>query len=469
MSRSATSAANILRGELARVIDPSRIEHDPAIVAAHSADQATWLLPGTAEVLVRARSQADVAAVLRVCQRLGTPVVPRGAGSGLSGGANAVDGCVVLDVSAMNAIVDIDENERLAVVEPGVLNGDLNGRVGEVGLWYPPDPASRDFSSIGGNIATNAGGLCCVKYGVTRDWLASLEVTLASGDVITTGTRTRKNVAGYDLTSLLSGSEGTLGVVTAATLRLRRPAASASTLVAFFPTLIAAGEAITAIMAGLTPSLLELVDGPTLRAIDDWRHMDLDREAAALLIMQTDDETLSVRDGHLAAASNACTAAGADWMHTTHDTDEAELLLEARRLAFPAVERLGSTLLDDVGVPLGQLAAYLDDVGKIAARYQVPIFTFGHAGDGNLHPTIVADPADADARKHAFLAFDALLDAALRRGGTVTGEHGVGLLKLRHAARQLGPASLDLHRAIKNAFDPSNILNPGKLLQELHS
>ncbi|MFP5308801.1 MAG: FAD-binding oxidoreductase [Actinomycetes bacterium] len=442
-----------------------RVVLDPDVVTAASRDQATWLVPGRATALVRPRSGSEVAATARAAASVGAPLVPRGAGSGLSGGANAIDGCVVVDVSGMDRILDVDEVERLAVVEPGVLNAELDAAAATIGLWYPPDPASRAFSTIGGNVATNAGGLCCVKYGVTRDWVASLELCLASGETLVTGRATRKDVAGYDLTSLVVGSEGTLGIVTRVTVRLLPRPAPPATAVALFPDLASTGEAVQQLARVHVPSLCELVDGPTLRAVDDWRRMSLDRDAAAMLVLQSDERDPVLRRQDAEAMAAVCTAAGASTTHVTDDPVETDLLLEARRLAYPAVERLGAALLDDVGVPIRQLAGYLSDVAKVADRHDVRVLTFGHAGDGNLHPTVVTDHGDDDGRRRAEAAFADLVEAAVRRGGTATGEHGVGRLKTEAASRQRGPVSDRVHRAVKAAFDPQNLMNPGTLIE----
>ncbi|WP_257457011.1 FAD-binding oxidoreductase [Archangium lipolyticum] len=455
-------SVNLIR-ELASVLPPEALVTDPDVLEAHRRDQAGWAEAGVPGVLVRPASTAEVQAVLRVAAALRVPVVARGAGSGLSGGANATDGCVVLSLTRMNRILEIDRRGMLAVVQPGVLNGALKAAAAEQGLWYAPDPASWEFSTIGGNVATNAGGLCCVKYGVTGDAVLGLEAVLADGSVVRTGGRTVKNVAGYDLTRLFVGSEGTLGVVTEATLRLRPRPPPATTLVASFPTLVGAGAAVTEIMASTRPSVLELMDRTTVRAVESFKPLGLDVESAALLLARSDagGEQGVAECTRMVAA---CEAAGATFVAHSADEAEGELLLVARRLAFPALERQGATLLDDVGVPLSRIAELLAAVELIAERRGVLIGTFGHAGDGNMHPTLVFDRNDPDAVARAKAAFDDILRVVLDMGGTITGEHGVGALKRPFLAAQLGPESLRLHHAIKTALDPLGLLNPGKLL-----
>ncbi|HZH13625.1 MAG TPA: FAD-linked oxidase C-terminal domain-containing protein [Archangium sp.] len=455
-------SVDLLR-ELAAVLPPEALVTDADVLEAHRRDQAGWAPAGFPRVLVRPGSTAEVQAVLRVASAHRVPVVPRGAGSGLSGGANAVDGCIVLSLTRMNRILEIDRRGLYAVVQPGVINGALKAAATEVGLWYAPDPASWEFSTLGGNLATNAGGLCCVKYGVTGDAVLGLEAVLADGSVVRTGGRMVKNVAGYDLTRLFVGSEGTLGIITEATLKLRPRPPRATTLVASFPTLVGAGAAVTEIMAEIRPSLLELMDRTTVRAVEAARPMGLDVNAAALLLARSDagGEQGVAECTRMAAI---CEAVGATFLAHSSDEAEGELLMGARRFAFPALERQGSTLLDDVGVPLSRIPDLLAAVEHIAGQRGVLIGTFGHAGDGNMHPTIVFDQNDPDAVARARAAFDDILHAVLELGGTITGEHGVGSLKRPFIARQLGPETHRLHLAIKSAMDPLGILNPGKLL-----
>jgi glycolate oxidase len=447
--------------DLSVALGDCRVETDVDVVASLSRDQAPLAAAGVATALVRARSVDHVLTTLRFASERRIPVVTRGAGTGLAGGANAVDGCIVLSVAAMNRIVRVDVANRTAVVEPGVLNGALAAEVALHGLFYAPDPASRAISTIGGNIATNAGGACCLKYGVTGDHVAALQVVTGEGELLRTGALTAKNVAGLDLTRLLVGSEGTLGVIVEATVRLLRAPRPASTLVAFFDTVKAAGEAITALEAAFELSLLEVMDQTTLRAVDDLTRMSLDTSAAAMVIAQSD-----ASDGALMVerCEQLALAHGARDLLRSDDPDEGRQLLAARRMALPALERLGTTLLDDVAVPRAAIALMMETIAAIAARHELVIGTFGHAGDGNLHPTIVFQGSDAVSRARAFTAFDEIVRAALALGGTITGEHGVGSLKRDYLTEMVGDAERALFRRIKACFDPQGILNPGKAI-----
>lgn len=451
--------------ELGGALPTGRVVTDPDVLGGYRHDRAPDLPAGTPAAVIRPRTTAEVQAVMRAASRHGVPVVPRGAGAGLHGGSNATDGCLVLSLEQMRSIVNVDPVDRLCDVEPGIMNLALKHELAADGLWYAPDPASMAFCSIGGNVATNAGGLCCVKYGVTRDWVAGLEVVLADGRVIETGARTIKSVAGYDLTSLMVGSEGTLGVVTRATLRIRPLPPPASTMVAYFDDVTDAGRAVRTVCAGQPPSLLEIMDQATIGAVEDWRRMDLDTDAAALLLIQTD--VAADRAGHIAAIEKACAEHGASFVARTDDPDEGEMLLQARRLALPALERIGVALLEDVGVPVSQVPALIQRTEAIADRTGANIFTYGHAGDGNMHPTLRWDHGDRDGHDRAMRAFDDILEAALELGGTVTGEHGVGLLKKDWLRQEVGADSLDVQQAIKDALDPAGILNPGKMALRL--
>ena len=416
---------------------------------------------GVPLAVVRARSTEDVQAAVRFAAAHRIPVVPRGAGSGLSGGASAVDGCLVVSTERMTAI-EVDPVTRTAVVQPGLMNAQVKAAVAEHGLWYPPDPSSYEICSIGGNIATNAGGLCCVKYGVTTDYVLGLTVVLADGTAVRLGGARLKDVAGLSLTKLFVGSEGPLGIVTEIVLRLVPAQRQPATLVATFPTLDSATASVLTITSRLRPSMLEFMDRPTIHAVEDMTKMGLDREAAAMLVIQSDEPA-----GHAAAEceliAELCREQGATEVFTTDDPDEGEAFVVARRNAIPAVERTGTLLLEDVGVPLPQLGALVDGIAEISEQRGVTIAVIAHAGDGNTHPLIVFDPADADMAERAQAAYGEVMELAMSLGGTITGEHGVGRLKRPWLADYLGPDALALNQRIKDALDPQGILNPGTM------
>ncbi|RCV48014.1 FAD-binding oxidoreductase, partial [Marinitenerispora sediminis] len=405
-----------------------------------------------------------VAAAVRICAAARTPVVARGAGTGLSGAANAVDGCVVVSFERMNRILRVDTAESTATVQPGVVNDHLRARAAEDGLWYPPDPASSPWSTIGGNVATNAGGLCCVKYGVTRDYVLGLEAVVGSGDVVRLGRTTAKGVTGYDLCGLLVGSEGTLGLVTEVTVRLRPLRREPEhTVVGYFDSLTDAGAAVAAVAAaGIVPSALELIDRFCLRAVDEWKNMGLAAEGEVLLLGRSDLPGEAGR-AEARAIQEHFEAAGAGYAVRSTDAEEADALFAARRLAYPALERLGPLLTEDVCVPRARVPEMLARIEEAARRFETRIGNIAHAGDGNLHPLFIVPADDPEAKKRAQAAFEVIVDDAIALGGTVTGEHGVGLLKRRGAAAELGPRVIEMHRAVKNALDPLGIFNPGKV------
>jgi glycolate oxidase len=451
-----------VRAELAAGLPPEAIVTDPDVVASYARDMAGFSEAGTADTVVRPTCVEQVQHVMRTATRFRVPVVPQGARTGLSGGANAVDGCIVLSLAAMDRILEIDPVDRVAVVEPGVVNAVLSRAVGERGLYYPPDPSSWEQCTIGGNVGTGAGGLCCVKYGVTAEYVLGLDVVLADGRLLTTGRRTAKGVAGYDLTRLFVGSEGTLGVVVKAVLALKPAPPRQLALVAEFPSAAAAGSAVAAVMeSGHTPSLLELMDATTVRAVNDMARMGLPETTEALLLAAFDSADPAA---DLAALGELCTAAGATDVVPATDAAESEMLLQARRLALPALEKVSTaTMIDDVCVPRGRLADMLDGVAAIAAEFALTIGVCAHAGDGNTHPVVCFDAHDPDETRRARASFDAIMALGLSLGGTITGEHGVGLLKRDWLARELGPVGLELQRGVKAVFDPLGLLNPGKV------
>ncbi|MFV9452732.1 FAD-binding oxidoreductase [Rhodococcus sp. NM-2] len=432
---------------------------EPDLMLAYRRDQSLLTAAGMPLALVRARDTDDVVETLKIAHRHGVPVVTRGAGTGLAGAANALDGCIVLSVEKMNAILDIDPAARTATVQPGVINGDLAAAAAQRGLWYVPDPGSRAISSIGGNLATNAGGSCCAKYGVTADHVARIKAVLADGRIIHTGAATRKNVAGLNLTQLLVGSEGTLAVIVEATMRLRAAPSAAATVVASFPETAQAIDAVLAIRQVAEPCLAELMDRTTIAAVNDMTHMGLDESAGALLLIQCDglDSTAEAR-----ICAQACTDAGATEVYDTDDPVEGEAFMQARRVALTALERRGSTLLDDLSVPVHRLPEMLDTIEGVAARYELTIGTFGHAADGNLHPTIVFDASDSEQSTRAMQSFDEMVVECLALGGSISGEHGIGTLKEPYMESMVGATERELMARVKAAFDPTDILNPGR-------
>ncbi|MCQ4083835.1 FAD-binding protein [Streptomyces sp. RB6PN25] len=435
---------------------------DPDITAAYANDMASFCEAGVPAVVVMPRTVEHVQHVMRTATELQVPVVPQGARTGLSGAANASDGCIVLSLVRMDRILEIDPVNRIAVVEPGVVNAVLSRAVAEKGLYYPPDPSSWEECTIGGNIGTGSGGLCCVKYGVTAEYVLGLDVVLADGRLMHTGRRTAKGVAGYDLTRLFVGSEGSLGIVVRAVLALKPTPPPQLALVAEFPSTATACTAVCAIMeGGHVPSLLELMDRTTIRAVNDMANMGLPETTEALLLAAFDTADPAA---DLAALGKLCTVAGATAVVPAEDATESEMLLQARRLSLTALERMGgTTMIDDVAVPRSELGAMLDGVAAIAAKYGLTIGVCAHAGDGNTHPVVCFDSSDPDESRRARESFDEIMELGLRLGGTITGEHGVGVLKKEWLARELGPVGVEMQRAIKSAFDPLGILNPGKL------
>lgn len=432
------------------------VETDVDVIDRYRYDRATTVIPGTPLALVRATSTSDVQATLRVASQYAIPVVPRGAGSGLSGGSCAIDGAITLSTEGMRAIT-VDPAAMVAVVQPGLLNAEVKAAARVHDLWYPPDPSSFEICSIGGNLATNAGGLCCVKYGVTTDYVLGLEVVLADGRALRLGGSTIKDVAGYDLKRLFVGSEGTLGIITEATLRLRPLPPPTSTIIATFADVMAAGHAVAAVMASVRPAALELMDAAAVAAVEAVRPMGLDPSIGALLLAQVDGSP-----AESAAVAACCTQAGATYVAVSEDPAEGEMLMAARRMVIPCVERLGTVLIEDISVSIPRIPDLMAAVVTIAERHDTAIPVIGHAGDGNFHPLVTFDARDPEATARAEDAFDAVMDTALALGGSITGEHGIGTLKARHLAQQLGPDVMEITRAVKAALDPAGILNPGK-------
>lgn len=435
-----------------------RLLDDPASLAAYAVDSSRAQPEGLPIAVVRATSTGDVSTALAWAHARGIQVSVRGAGTGLSGGAVAYAGGLVVSLEAMDRIVSIDVDNRLADVEAGVVTADLDAAAHAHGLFFPPDPASAQWSTIGGNIATNAGGLRCVAHGVTTDVVAALEVVLADGRIMRTGARTRKNTTGYDLTSLFCGSEGTLGVITAATVRLKPvPPGQPRTFRASFDDIEDAGRAVTAIVSGpAAPEVLELIDARSVEIIEAFHPSGLPSPGAAMLVGQTVGPTAP---DTAEAITAICRAHGA----VETEVSDSDSLLEARRLANPALTAQGLRVSCDVGVPVSQLATVFRGIGELAQRHGRRIAIVAHAGDGNLHPTVEAGDTPAEYAA-AELVIDDITHLALSLGGTISGEHGIGSVKRHELPWQQDAVALDVQRAIKAALDPRGILTPGRAI-----
>lgn len=442
---------------------------DPATLSRHALDAALGIPEPRDFTLVRARDTGDVVEALRWAAAERIPVVPQGARTGLAGGAVPLEGGLALNLEAMATIEDVDEVEGLALVQAGVITSDLKAAASGVGLHHGPDPASVAISTIGGNVATNAGGLCCLKYGATSDAIRALEVVLPGGEVIRTGHRTAKGVAGLDLTGLFVGSEGCLGVVTRVWARLVPRPDDPTTVLATFPTLREGCEAIVALRRERhRPNLLEIMDGPTVGAIRAYgEHVGsgdygFPSGVQAALLVQSDRPGHAAEDAARYAA--VCADAGATSVSVSGSREESDTLMAGRRVISPALDGLGHNLTEDMCVPVRHLAEFIEQGYAVGERHGTRIVTAGHGGDGNLHPTVYFDPADPDAVRRAHDAVTDLVDEALRLGGTITGEHGVGILKSDWLERELGTAEIERQRGLKAFFDPLGIMNPGRVL-----
>lgn len=448
--------------ELKRLFDPARVLDTPEARLLYAYDAtAGQHLP---DAVVKAHSPAEVAAVLKMADRLGFPVVPRGAGTGLSGGSLPAAGGVVLVLTGMAQIKEIDRENMAVVCEPGVITADLQKAVEREGLFYPPDPSSLNYCTIGGNLAENAGGPRGLKYGVTKDYVLGLEVVLPDGETVRLGGKQVKNVTGYNFLQLFVGSEGTLGVITEATLRLLPLPPARKTLAAFFDRLEQAADAVTAVLAaGVVPCTLELMDQKSIHYVEEYLRLGLPRQAEAMLIIEADglpEET----EAQAARIARVCRQAGARDLTVARDSAEADRLWRARRAVSPAISRVRPTKIgEDICVPRSAIPAMVREIQKIEERFGLPIVIFGHAGDGNLHPNILTNRRDREEMARVEQAIRAIFEAAVKLGGTLSGEHGIGLTKKDYLGLDLSPRAVALMRAVKKAVDPAGILNPGKI------
>jgi glycolate oxidase len=450
--------------ELKQMLGEDRVLDSPVDRTTYAYD-ATWgeALPG---VVVLPRSTEEVSTLLKIADRERIPLVPRGAASGLSGGAVPVERGICLSLTRMNQILEINVDELIAVVQPGVVNMDLQEAVAEVGLFFPPDPASWYMSTLGGNVAENAGGPRCLKYGVTKDYVLGLEVVLADGRIIRTGGRTIKNVAGYDLTSLFIGSEGTLGVVTEIIVKLLPKPAAKATIMGVFDEVGQACDAVgRVITSGVLPLTTEIMDGHCIQAVQSRKDYGLPIDVDAILLIDVEGwpEALILESEIVA---DACRAAGAREVRQARDENEAEQLWAGRRAISASLSNLGDKLGEDIAVPRSKIPEMVQRIREIGRKYDLATPIFGHIGDGNLHPYLICDRTNAEMMDRVRKAAGEIFSTTIDMGGTLTGEHGIGLAKRDYLAQALDPLAREQMLAIKRLFDPNNILNPGKIFAE---
>jgi glycolate oxidase len=452
--------------QLVEKLGPKNVYHEKEdlLVLGYDATPGVHHLP---EVVVYPTSTEQVVSALEIARLEELPIVPRGSGTGLSGGSVPVEGGMVVCLTRMNRIVEIDEENLTATCEAGVVTLDLFNAVAARGLFYPPDPGSQKISTLGGNIAENAGGLRGLKYGVTRDYVMALAAVLPDGSIVKTGGKSVKDVAGYSFRDLLVGSEGTLGIITEATLKLIPPPAAKKTFLAMFNDIRTAGEAVSRIIAArVIPATLEIMDRTTINCVEDYARIGLPRQMAALLLIEVDGHSAVVAE-EANSVEGILREVGAAEVHAARDVKQAEELAAARRTALSALARVSpTTLLEDATVPRSCLAETFGEIDRLAEKYRLQVGTFGHAGDGNLHPTVLCDERDAEEMSRAHSFYDELYEKVLALGGTVSGEHGIGLAKKDYLARQVGPGGVRVMRRIKQAFDPEGTLNPAKIFAD---
>jgi glycolate oxidase len=450
-------------GDVRRSIGADHVRADPPALAPYAADALG--IGHSPDLVVKPGSTQEVAALARLCYEHRVPLVVRGAGTGYTGGAVATAGGVVLSMERLNRILEIDETNLLAVVEPNVITGDLQRAVERVGLFYPPDPASLDRSAIGGNVAECAGGPRAFKYGTTKRYVLALEAVLPDGVVVQTGSKAVKNVVGYDLTQLLVGSEGTLAIITRITLRLIPKPPARTALAAAFATVAGACDAVTELIRRrVVPAAIELVDGDSLHAVEVFVGRSLaPPDTGALVIIECDGTPAAVAE-EIARVGDACRAVGATAIVPAATDDEREALWAARRELSPALKATGLRKINhDVVVPRGRIPELFEAIEDLKQRYDLRIASFGHAGDGNIHVNLMIDPSDAAQLERAKAAERTLFERVVQLEGSISGEHGIGFAKAPYIGIELSRETLDLMKRVKAAFDPRGILNPGKI------
>ncbi|MCY7751876.1 glycolate oxidase subunit GlcD [Bacillus haynesii] len=452
-----------VKSQLIEIVGSANYDDSNAGRLVYSYD-ATPQFQSMPDAVIAPRSKEEVSQIVKICNTHRIPIVPRGSGTNLCAGTCPTEGGIVLLFKHMNQILEIDEENLTITVQPGVITLDLIHAAEEKGLFYPPDPSSMKISTIGGNINENSGGLRGLKYGVTRDYVMALEVVLANGDIIRTGGKLAKDVAGYDLTRLFIGSEGTLGIITEATLKLIPAPETKKTVLALYQDIDSAAQTVSNIIAHkIIPTTLEFLDQPTIQVIEDFAKIGLPVHAKAVLLIEQDGTEETVRRD-IAVIEEICKKGNAVSVQTAQTESEAENLREARRTALSALARLKpTTILEDATVPRSEIAEMVKAINTIAEKHQISICTFGHAGDGNLHPTCTTDVRNSEEMKRVEQAFEDIFKKAVELGGTITGEHGVGEMKAPYLELKLGKAGIAAMKAVKQALDPNSIMNPGKI------
>ncbi|WP_394137755.1 FAD-binding oxidoreductase [Cytobacillus oceanisediminis] len=419
------------------------------------------------EIILQPISTEEVAGAVKLANEMKIPVYPRGRGTSLSGGPLPVHGGIVLDFSRWTQTLVIDPEDTVAIVSPGVITADIDREAKQHGLMYPPDPSSSHVSTIGGNLAENAGGPRGLKYGVTKDYVLGLEIVTPEGEIIRTGGRTVKNVTGYDLTKLIVGSEGTLGIITEATLQLIPRPQATQTMMVIFDDIIDAGKAISAVLtSGILPSKMEIMDQSSIRAVEEFQPIGLPVDVDAIILIELDGHPIAIRD-ESEQVKQVCLGVGAREAIIAKDEESAERLWKARKLVSPAIVRKKPTKIsEDATIPRSKIPEMFRRLQEIKAKYEIDLVVFGHAGDGNLHPNIITDKQDKEEMKRVEKAVEEIFTVAIELGGTLSGEHGIGTMKAPFMEMELGEAGLDMMKRMKKAWDPNNIMNPGKIFPE---